>query len=280
MTIDAHHHLWDLTRREYPWMAGDALAPIRKPYGVSELRAVTGPAGVTGTVLVQTVSSVSETEEFLAVTGDLVLGVVGWVNLIAPDIVDRLAELRAMPGGSRLVGIRHQVEGEADPDWLTRPDVRRGLAALAEAGLVYDLLVNPAQYPSVLAAVDGGGTFVLDHAGKPGVPSPEWTNWITDLAARPNVVCKLSGLVTEFDWTSWQITDLAPVAEHVLEAFGPSRVMFGSDWPVCELATTYSEVLDAARSLTAGLSPSEQAEVFGETAQRTYSWPQNCRSNP
>lgn len=265
MTIDAHHHLWDPTSREYPWLAGDALAPIRKPYGVDELRAVTGPAGVTGTVLVQTVSSVSETEEFLA-AGDPVLGVVGWVNLIAPDIVDRLAELRAVPGGSRLVGIRHQVEDEPDPAWLTRPDVRRGLAAVAEAGLVYDLLVNPAQYPSVLAAVDAGGSFVLDHAGKPGVASPAWMKWIIELAERPNVACKLSGMVTEASWTDWQITDLAPIAEHVLDAFGPDRVMFGSDWPVCELAATYAEVLRTAEVL----SPTEREAVFTTTATRTY----------
>lgn len=272
MTIDAHHHLWDPSRREYPWLAGDAMAPIRKPYGIDELRAVTEPAGVTGTVLVQTTSSVSETEEFLA-AGDPVLGVVGWVNLMGQDIVDRLAELRAMPGGSRLVGIRHVVEGEPDPDWLTRPDVRRGLAALADAGLVYDLLVNPAQYASVLTAVDAGGSFVLDHAGKPGVASPSWTKWITELAKRPNVVCKLSGLVTEASWPDWQVADLVPIAEHVLESFGPARVMFGSDWPVCELAATYPEVLAAARELTAGLSETERSAVFTDTATRTYNLP-------
>ena len=270
MIIDAHHHLWDPTRREYPWMDGEALAPIRKPYGLAELRAVTESAGVTGTVLVQTVSSVSETQEFLALSGDLVLGVVGWVDLIAPDIADRLAELREMPGGERLVGIRHLVEAEDDPDWLTRPDVRRGLAALADAGLVYDLLVKPAQYESVLAAVDSGGSFVLDHAGKPGVPSSDWTKWIHELAERSTVVCKLSGLVTEVSWTDWQVADLAPVAAQVLDAFGPDRVLFGSDWPVSDLAATYGEVLAAARSLTAGLSSSERDAVFGGNAKRVY----------
>jgi len=168
------------------------------------------------------------------------------------------------------VGIRHQVEGEADPDWLIRPDVRRGLAALADAGLVYDLLVNPAQYPSALTAVDAGGSFVLDHAGKPGVPSPDWTKWIVELAARPNVVCKLSGLVTEFSWTDWQVTDLAPVASHVLDAFGPDRVMFGSDWPVCELAAPYAQVVTTAETLTAALSATEREAVLTRNAQRTY----------
>ncbi len=268
MTIDAHHHLWDPARRDYPWLAGDALTPIRKPYQMDELRAVTEPAGVTGTVLVQTVSSVAETEEFLAVSGDLVLGVVGWVDLTAPDVADRLAELRSLPGGSRLVGIRHVVEAEADPEWLTLPDVRRGLAAVASAGLVYDLLVRSPQYPSVLAAVDAlpSGRFVLDHAGKPGVASPAWKAWLTELAARPNVVCKLSGLVTEASWTDWQVSDLAPIASHVLDSFGPARVMFGSDWPVCELAATYAEVLNAATTL----SPTEQDAVFTTTARHTY----------
>jgi len=273
MIIDAHHHLWDPTRREYSWLGGDVMAPIRKPYGIDELRAVTEPAGVTGTVLVQTMSSVSETEEFLAV-GEPVLGVVGWVDLAAPDVADQLAELRAGPGGSRLVGIRHVVEAEPDPDWLTRPEVRRGLAALADAGLVYDLLVSPAQYASVLTVIDAGGaaggSFVLDHAAKPGVPSPTWRAWLAELASRPNVVCKLSGLVTEVSWTDWQVADLVPVAEHVLDVFGPDRVLFGTDWPVCELAASYGEVLAAAQELTAGLSESERSAVFGANARRVY----------
>jgi L-fuconolactonase len=144
MIIDAHHHLWDPEVREYGWLAGDALAPIRRPYRVDDLRTKAKESGVDGTVLVQTVSDIAETVDFLAVADanrDLILGVVGWLDLTAPDVAGTIAALRAEPGGDRLVGIRHQAQDEEDPAWLARPDVLRGLAAIADAGLVYDLLV-------------------------------------------------------------------------------------------------------------------------------------------
>ena len=277
--IDAHHHLWDPARREYPWMVGSALDPVRRPYTLEDLRRVA--PGVSGTVLVQTVSSVSETAEFLATAAasdGLVVGVVGWVNLVAPDVVERLAELRAVPGGSLLVGIRHQAENEPEPGWLVRPDVFRGLKALASAGLAFDLLVNPAQYASAVELADRlpSARLVLDHAGKPPIAAGGFAAWapaITELARRPNVFCKLSGLVTEADWVSWKPSDLAPYVSHVLSSFGPSRVIFGSDWPVCELAATYDEVVDVARSLTAGQSRDERAELFGGAARRAYALP-------
>ncbi|MCT2588220.1 amidohydrolase family protein [Actinophytocola gossypii] len=264
--IDAHHHLWDPATRDHPWMAGDALAPIRRPYTLDDLRAVT-PA--TRTILVQTVSDEAETDEFLATAGGLVAGVVGWVDLTAPDIADRLAGHHEL-----LVGVRHQAEDEPDPRWLLRPDVLRGLHALADADLAYDVLVRPPQLP---AAVELAGRvptrLVLDHAGKPPIATgamEPWATAITELARHPNVTCKLSGLVTEADWATWSIDDLRPYADHVLTAFGPDRVMFGSDWPVCELAATYSQVTAAAEALTAGLSEAERAAVFGGTAARVY----------
>jgi len=269
--IDAHHHLWDPAAREYPWLAGDALTPIRRPYTLDDLRAVTPAAR---TVLVQTVSSESETEEFLATaaaSGGLVAGVVGWVDLTAPDLADRLAELR---GGGLLVGIRHQAEDEPDPRWLLRPDVLRGLRTLADAGLVYDVLVRPPQLPAAVELAALVPTrLVLDHAGKPPIATGDlepWATAITELARHPNVTCKLSGLVTEADWASWSTQDLRPWADHVLGAFGPERVMFGSDWPVCELAATYAQVTATAEALTAGLSEAERAAVFGGTAARVY----------
>jgi L-fuconolactonase len=273
--IDAHHHLWDLDRREYPWLAGAALDPIRRPYTVDDLSRVTT---ADATILVQTVSSDAETDEFLATavaSGGLIRGVVGWVDLTVAGVADRLAVLRTR---GPLVGIRHQVENEPDAGWLLRPDVLHGLTAVAEAGLTYDLLVNPAQYASAGELADRlpSARFVLDHAGKPPIAAgelDEWATAITAIARRPNVFCKLSGFVTEADWTSWTVEDLAPYADHVLTAFGPRRVMFGSDWPVCELAATYGEVLDAARALTAGLSATERADVFDETARRAYALP-------
>jgi L-fuconolactonase len=271
--IDAHHHLWeDLTRRDYDWLAD--LDPIRRPYTVDDLAAVT-PAD--RTVLVQTVATVEETEEFLATAAatPLIAGVVGWVDLTAPDIADRLAALREGPGGETLVGIRHPAQGEADPDWLVRPDVVRGIRAVAEAGLTYDILILPPQHQAAIALADAvpGARLVLDHAGKPAIAAggyEPWARFLTALAARPNVFCKLSGLVTEADWTKWTVEDLRPYATHVLESFGPARVMFGSDWPVCELAATYEQVYESARTVTSALSPAEQDEVFGGTARRAY----------
>jgi L-fuconolactonase len=268
--IDAHHHLWDPARRDYPWLAG--LDPIRRPYTVDDLRQV---SDADATVLVQTVPSADETAEFLATAAadGPVAGVVGWVDLTAPDVADRLA---ALDHRALLVGIRHQVENEPDPEWLLRADVRRGLTAVAEAGLTYDLLVNPAQYAAAATVADHlpDAPFVLDHAGKPPIASGEIVGWaraITEIARRPNVFCKLSGLVTEADWASWRAGDLAPYAEHVLTAFGADRVLFGSDWPVCELAATYAQVVEVAESCTAGLSPAERHEVFEATARRAYS---------
>jgi L-fuconolactonase len=276
MIVDAHHHLWDPGRREYPWMAGDTLDPIRRPYTVDDLRAAAG-ADVTATILVQTVSSVAETEEFLAVaekSGGLITGVVGWLDLTAPDL-DRL---RTVPGGHLLVGIRHQVENEPDPDWLLRNDVRSGLRAAGAAGLVYDLLVRAPQRPAAYAVARQlpDVRFVLDHAGKPGIATGEWegwASWIQDLARLPNVACKLSGLITEADWGSWSANTIRPYAEHVLGCFGPDRVLFGSDWPVCELAGTYADVLGLVDGLLSGLSEGERANIMGANAIRVYQGP-------
>jgi L-fuconolactonase len=268
--VDAHHHLWDPARRDYDWLAG--LDPISRPYTEADLRAVT-PASAT--VLVQTLPSVPETEEFLAIAASLIAGVVGWVDLCAPDVAERLAALREAPGGDRLVGIRHQAQDEPDPEWLVCPEVVRGIAAAATAGLTYDILVKPAQHKAAVALADAapGVRLVLDHAGKPAVAEgayKPWAAFISSIAARPNVFCKLSGLVTEADWTKWTVEELRPYAAHVLSEFGPDRVMFGSDWPVCELAATYEQVYEAARAFTGSLSTAEQEEIFAGTANRAY----------
>ncbi|MCX5415867.1 amidohydrolase [Streptomyces sp. NBC_00059] len=275
--IDAHHHVWDLAVRDQEWITGEELAPIRRTFTLADLEPEARAAGVGATVLVQTVTVAEETPEFLALADGsaLVAGVVGWTDLTAPDVADTLAALRALPGGDRLVGIRHQVQGEPDPEWLLRPDVRRGLRAVADAGLVYDLIVRPHQLPAAVraAALLPGLTFVLDHAGKPPVASGSthpWADGVRALAALPNTVCKLSGLVTEADHRSWTVDDLRPYAEAVIEAFGPGRLMFGSDWPVCGLAAPYADVLGAARELTGRLTEDEQRSVLAATARRVY----------
>jgi L-fuconolactonase len=274
--IDAHHHVWDLAVRDQPWLAADELAPIRRTYTLDDLRPSARAAGVGATVLVQTVTVTEETPEMLALadTDPLVAGVVGWADLTSPAVADDLARLLSGAGGGRLVGIRHQVQSEPDPDWLRRPDVIRGLRAVAEAGLCYDLVVLPHQLPAAkyAAAVVPGLTLILDHAGKPPIASGDlgaWAERVRELAALPNTACKLSGLVTEAP-PGAQSQAFTGVADVVLGAFGADRVMFGSDWPVCLLTSDYAAVLGLARTLTAGLSAGERAAVFGGTAARVY----------
>jgi len=274
--IDAHHHVWDLTVRDQDWITGERMAPIRRTFTVDDLRPNAQAAGVDATVLVQTVTVAAETPEMLALAAadPLVAGVVGWTDLTSPAIAGELARLAAAPGGGYLVSIRHQVQSEQDPDWLRRPDVIGGLRAVAAAGLCYDLVVLPHQIPAASHAARAvpGLTLVLDHAGKPPIASGElgpWTAAIREFAALPNTTCKLSGLVTEAA-TGAPIQAFVPVADVMLDAFGADRVMFGSDWPVCLLASDYAGVTALARSLVAGLSGSERAAVFGATAARVY----------
>jgi L-fuconolactonase len=274
--IDAHHHVWDLSVRDQDWIAGPEMAPIRRSFTMDDLRPDVAAAGIRATVLVQTVAVAAETPEMLAVAAadPLVAGVVGWTDLTRPDVGDSLARLAAGTGGEYLVGVRHLVQSEPDPDWLCRPSVLRGLSAVAAAGICYDLVVLPHQLPAAVVAADAvpGLTFVLDHAGKPPIGQGDLAAWAADvrsLAARPNTVCKLSGLVTEAA-PGAPDSAFAPVADVVLEAFGASRVMFGSDWPVCLLRRSYGSVLALAQSLTTGLSAAEHAAVFGETAARVY----------
>ncbi|MGX9887915.1 amidohydrolase family protein [Streptomyces sp. NPDC002276] len=277
MTVDAHHHVWDLSVRDQDWITGPELQPIRRDFTLTDLEPEARAAGVDRTVLVQTIAVAEETPEFLALAEahDLVAGVVGWTDLTRPDIADELARLRELPGGHYLKGIRHQVQGEPDPNWLLRPDVRRGLAAVADAGLVYDLLVLPHQFPAGVQAAASLPqlTFVLDHLGKPPVASGRLEPWeaaLRSLAVLPNTHCKLSGLVTEADWKTWSTQDLRSYTDAALDAFGPGRLMFGTDWPVCTLAATYGEVAVATGELTDGLGAAERAEVFEGTATRVY----------
>ena len=278
--IDAHHHLWRLADRPQTWLDGPDTARIRRDFTPADLLAETSAAGIDRTILVQVLPDLDETAEFLALAGgsDLVAAVVGWADLTSGALAEDLAGLRAGPGGDKLAGIRHLVQGEPDPAWLNRSDVRRGLRAVAEAGLVYDLLTLPHQLPAAIDTVRALPelTFVLDHLSKPPIASgarEPWASLLRQLAAEPNVSCKLSGMVTEADRDRWRIEDLRPYAETVLDAFGPDRVMFGTDWPVCLLAASYAEVCEAADQLTARLSPQERADVFGGTAVRAYRLP-------
>ncbi|EGX57232.1 hypothetical protein SZN_23841 [Streptomyces zinciresistens K42] len=272
--VDAHHHVWDLSVRGQDWLAAPGLAPLRRNFTVDDLIPEARAAGVARTVLVQTVTVAEETPELLALADryETVAGVVGWTDLTRPGVADELARLRELPGGHHLRGIRHQVQGESDPEWLLRPDVHRGLAAVADAGLVHDLVVLPRQLPACAraAAAHPGLTFVLDHLGKPPVAAGVLEPWARDvraLAALPNTVCKLSGMLTEADPAAWTPDDLRPYADVVLDAFGPRRTMFGSDWPVCTLAASYGDVLAVTRDL---IGAADRDQVLAATATRVY----------
>ena len=272
MTVDSHLHLWDPGRRTYPWM-GKAMDPVRRPFGPDDLAAVARPAGVDRAVLVQTVSSVLETQEFLALAAgnEIIAGVVGWVDLMDTDVAGAIGRLRSGEGGSKLKGVRHQVEDEGDPEWLLRDDVQRGLDAVEDAGLVYDLLVRTRELPAAhtTARKHPHLSFVIDHAAKPDIASgPKdlaWEEAIAPLADLPNVTCKISGLVTEADWSHWRPSDLEPYVNKVLEWFGPKRCMFGSDWPVCLLAASYDKVVETVKTMVGN-----DEDVMARTVTRVY----------
>jgi L-fucono-1,5-lactonase len=275
--IDAHHHFWDLTRRTYPWMAGAALDPVRRAFGPDDILPELTAQGITGTVLVQTVSSLDETGEFLALAAsrEVIRGVVGWVDLTSAAVGDDLDALRDGPGGDRLVGIRHQVHDEPDPDWLRRDEVRRGLAAVRDRGLRYDLLVRARELPAAADTVRAlpDLQFVLDHIAKPRIAAgqdPQWRKEMPTLAALPNVAVKLSGMVTEADWATWTPADLRPFVESVVDWFGAERLMFGSDWPVCLLAASYDRVVESLKQALGTLPDDDEAGIFGRNAVRVY----------
>lgn len=276
--IDSHHHLWDPATRDYPWMTG--LDAIFRPFGVDDLRPLLDANGISSTVLVQTVSDLDETREFLATAAatPFITGVVGWADLQKLDLAADLDELQEGEGGDHLVGIRHQVHDEDDADWLLREEVQRGLEVLADRNLVYDLLVRPRELPAAITVARDFPhlRFVVDHIAKPPIATGElepWASLMGEFAGLENVACKLSGMVTEADPDTWQPTDLAPYVRTVVEIFGHDRLMWGSDWPVCLLAADYARVLDAARTVLSELDVLTDAAdraIFGETAIRWY----------
>lgn len=273
--VDAHVHLWDLDVRPQPWT--DPFPVLRRSFPVTELEATLRAYGVTGAIVIQAGDTDAETRDLLALAAahPAIAGVVGWVDLDRPDVGAQLEQLRAGPGGSALVGVRHQLQVEADPLWLRRPTVRAGLAAVGAAGLCFDFVISPSQLPLVTETVAAvpGVRYVLDHAGKPPIKSGELAKWRADisaLAAHGEVAVKLSGLVTEADWESWTQADLAPVIAQVVEAFGARRVMWGSDWPVCLLAADYPTVQGTLEPLLKGMGEDDRAAVLAGTARAWY----------
>lgn len=273
--IDAHVHLWDPAEREYPWM-GPAVAGLARRYGLDDLRAALASSGITATILVQATGSAEEITALLATAGasdGLIAGVVGWVDLQDPALPEHLATLRAGANGALLRGVRHQVEDEPDVAWLERPAVLRGLRAVADAGLTFDVLVRPDQLASAARALAAtpGLRAVLDHGGKPplGGDLDAWWRGVDALAALPGVACKLSGMGTLTGaQASWEAA--APWADALLRRFGPERCLAGSDWPVCTLTAGHPDALAFVRRVVAGLPPAERAAVLGGNAATFY----------
>ncbi|MDN5003183.1 amidohydrolase family protein [Bradyrhizobium sp. GCM10027634] len=277
MIIDAHQHFWDPARADYPWMAAPELAPIRRAFGPADLAPLLKANGVDASILVQCRSSLEETEEFLQVAHatQSVIGVVGWADLTDGALGDTLDRLRALPGGAKLVGIRHQVHDESDADWLLREDVQRGLGALFARDLAYDFLVRTRELPAAIATAKAfpQARFVLDHSAKPPIAdggSSEWADRIATLAACGNVWCKVSGLATEAKWSDWNAERLLPFVEHVANCFGEDRLIFGSDWPVCLLAGSYGEIKTALEACLTKIAPRVREKAFGVNAKAAY----------
>ncbi|QDC08562.1 amidohydrolase [Oceanicola sp. D3] len=271
MIIDAHQHFWQVERGDYGWL-DESVAAIAKDYGPEHLAPMAGACGVGGTVLVQAAPTVEETEYLLALADDtpLVQGVVGWVDLEG-DVPGQLARI----SHPALKSLRPMLQDIEDTDWLLRPAVIEGLRYVARAGLRFDALVTPRHLPMLERFVADLPELpvVIDHCAKPvfsgSDPGAEWRAGMDRLAAHGHVFCKLSGLANEYG-PGWSAEGLREVAGHVLKAFGPERVMWGSDWPVLELVGDYKRWFEAAQMLTRGLSAQERAAVFGGTARRFY----------
>ncbi|MET7685963.1 amidohydrolase family protein [Streptomyces sp. NPDC005423] len=267
--VDAHHHVWDLDHRPQPWLDEPGHEAIRRSHGIEDLRRAADRhlAGrrLTSTVVVQCVASTEETTELLTLADQepLVAAVVGWADLTSPAIGDVLDELRSAPGGGYLRALRHLVQSENDPEWLQQPSVERGLRAAQHRGLGYDVLIRSHQFPQAihLAQRFPDLPLVLDHAGKPPIGHhtlSDWTHGVHALAAHPQVRCKVSGLITEADHRTWTLDDIRPVWDTLLAAFGPERLMFGSDWPVCVLAGGWARWAEAVEHLLGDCPPHEK----------------------
>lgn len=274
VTIDAHHHYWELGRFDYSWLDEPTLEPIRRSFLPQDLEPLIEAVGIEKTIFVQTQHNLAETEWVLGLADqhDFMAGVVGWVDLASEQCEDQLLQLKEHP---KFVGIRHVTQDEPDDDFIVRPDIMRGLQALEKHQVPFDLLfyVKHVHHAATVAAALPGLPLVIDHLSKPEIKNGRLDNWqahFCQAAQFSNVYCKLSGMVTEANWNNWSAADLKPYVETALEAFGPERCMFGSDWPVCELAGTYSQVHQVLADLLASLSEDERQMIFGGTAARFY----------
>ena len=271
--IDAHHHLWRYNAEEYPWMS-ERMDVLRRDFEAEELQMLADAHSVVGTVVVQARQTLAETDWLLDIAERtrLIGGVVGWVPLASPVLERDLDRLHAR---QMLKGVRHVLHDEADPNYMLREDFNAGIRLLERYGLRYDLLVFAEHLPQTVEFVDRhpNQVFVLDHIGKPRIADGEiatWSKHIRALSERQNVSCKISGMATEANWRDWSEDQFAPYIETILSAFGSSRLMFGSDWPVLTLASSYSRWIGAVGRMIERLSDAEAEDIMSRTAQRVY----------
>ena len=271
--IDAHHHLWRYNAAEYGWLT-DEMKALRRDFLPKDLKAELVGAGIDGTVAVQARQTLDETRWLLdlAEECDAIKGVVGWAPIAGEDFPGVMEEFEHR---AKLKGLRHVIQGEPDENYILRADFNAGMEAMQGSGLVYDILIYERHLPQTIEFVDEypEQMFVLDHIAKPqiaaGLMEP-WSENLHELGLRKNVWCKVSGLVTEADWKNWNVETLRPYLDTVVDAFGPERLLAGSDWPVCLVATEYKAWFELLRSYFAGFSESEQDAVFGGNAVQIY----------
>jgi len=272
MTVDSHQHFWSYDEREYPWIPKGT--PLHRDWLPEDLAALERPLGIEGSISVQARQTVEESRWLLTLADHdpRIKGVVGWVDLRSPHIDEQLAELCHHP---RFRGVRHVVQDETDERFMQGADFRRGIRALKAFGLTYDILIQASQLPVAVELVREfpDQPFVLDHIAKPPIKTGQlepWKTQIRELAQAPKLMCKVSGMVTEADHRGWKPSHLQPYLDVVFECFGPNRLMWGSDWPVCLLAAGYDRVFQTVKDYTKGLSEAERAAVFGENCARFY----------
>ncbi len=273
LKIDSHQHFWHYNSNAYGWIS-DEMSVIRRDFLPDDLRKEIAPAGVSGVISVQASQTLKETRWLLelATRDDFIKGVVGWAPLIDSKVDQVLATLST---NSKLVGVRHVLQDEPDPLFMLREDFNRGIGQLKRLGLPYDILIFERHLPQTIELVDRHEqqVFIVDHLAKPRVKDEQLSPWqenIRELAKRPHVYCKLSGLVTEASYRHWTRDQLRPYMETVLSAFGPERTMFGSDWPVCLVAAGYKEWTDIVADTVGSLSVAEQERIWSGTAIEAY----------
>lgn len=273
MVIDSHQHFWKYSPPRHAWIT-EEMSTIKKDFLPEDLKRVYHTNNVTGCVAVQSEQSEEETEFLLQLASqhDFIKGVVGWVDLRGDNLVSRLEHFSQY---EKLKGFRHIVQDEADPDFLLTPGFQEGLRQLEKREFTYDILIYPQQFPAAIQTVKNfpGLRFVLDHLAKPRIKNQEIEDWaekIRTLTLEPNVFCKVSGMVTEADWTSWRQEDFKPYLDVIFESFGIDRLMFGSDWPVCLLAGSFSSVLNIVKNYTDGFSAEDQEKLFYGNVKRFY----------